>query len=67
MPTGTVKWFNEKKGYGFIRQDEGEDIFVHHSGINMAGFRVLHEGERVAYQLGKGKKGPAAVEVTKLV
>lgn len=67
MPTGTVKWFNEKKGYGFIRQDEGEDIFVHHSGINMAGFRVLQEGERVTYQLGKGKKGPAAVDVTKLV
>ncbi|MBU1169275.1 MAG: cold-shock protein [Proteobacteria bacterium] len=67
MPTGTVKWFNEKKGYGFIRQDEGEDIFVHHTAINMAGFKVLHEGERVSFQLGKGKKGPAAVEVVKLI
>jgi CspA family cold shock protein len=66
MPTGIVKWFNEKKGYGFIHQDEGEDIFVHHTGINMAGFRVLHEGERVTYQLGKGKKGPAAIDVTKV-
>jgi CspA family cold shock protein len=66
MPTGTVKWFNEKKGYGFIHQDEGEDVFVHHTGINMDGFKVLHEGERVKYQLGKGKKGPAAIEVTKI-
>lgn len=67
MPTGTVKWFNEKKGYGFIHQDEGEDLFVHYSGIKMDGFRVLHEGERVTYQLGKGKKGPAAVDVAKLI
>jgi CspA family cold shock protein len=66
MPTGIVKWFNEKKEYGFIHQDEGEDIFVHHTGINMAGFRVLHEGERVTYELGKGKKGPAAIDVTKV-
>lgn len=67
MPTGTVKWFNEKKGYGFIRQDEGEDIFVHHSAINMDGFKMLLEGERVSFQIGKGKKGTAAVEVTKLI
>jgi CspA family cold shock protein len=66
MPTGTVKWFNEKKGFGFIRQDEGEDVFVHHTGINMQGFKVLHEGDRVSYQLGKGKKGPAAIEVKKI-
>ncbi len=66
MPTGTVKWFNEKKGYGFIRQDEGDDVFVHHTGINMQGFKVLREGERVSYQLGKGKKGPAAIDVIKL-
>lgn len=66
MPTGTVKWFDEKKGFGFIHQDEGDDVFVHHTGIHMQGFKVLREGDRVSYQLGKGKKGPAAIDVTKI-
>jgi CspA family cold shock protein len=64
MATGTVKWFNEKKGYGFIEQEDGPDVFVHHSGINSAGFRTLNEGDRVTFTIEQGKKGPAAVNVT---
>ena len=64
MATGTVKWFNEKKGYGFIEQEDGPDVFVHHSGINAQGFRTLHEGDRVTFTVEQGKKGPAAVNVT---
>jgi CspA family cold shock protein len=60
MAEGTVKWFSEQKGYGFIEQDEGGDIFVHHSEINMEGFKTLSEGERVSFDVGEGKKGPAA-------
>jgi CspA family cold shock protein len=63
---GTVKWFSEQKGYGFIEQDEGGDIFVHHSEINMAGFRTLAEGDRVSFEVGEGTKGPAAKNVTKV-
>jgi len=63
---GTVKWFSEKKGYGFIEQDDGEDIFVHHSAINMPGFKNLHEGDRVRFEVGQGTKGPAAQNVTKV-
>ena len=63
---GTVKWFSEKKGYGFIEQDEGGDIFVHHSAINMPGFKILYEGDRVSFEVGEGTKGPAAQNVTKL-
>jgi cold shock protein len=63
---GTVKWFSERKGYGFIEQDEGGDIFVHHSAINMSGFRTLHEGDRVSFDGGEDNKGPAAENVTKL-
>ena len=63
---GTVKWFSEKKGYGFIEQDEGGDIFVHHSAINMPGFKILYEGDRVSFEVGQGTKGPAAQNVTKL-
>ena len=63
---GTVKWFSEKKGYGFIEQDEGGDIFVHHSAINMPGFKILYEGDRVSFDVGQGTKGPAAQNVTKL-
>ena len=66
MAEGTVKWFSERKGYGFIEQDEGGDIFVHHSAINMSGFRTLHEGDRVSFDVGEGNKGPAAENVAKL-
>lgn len=63
---GTVKWFSEKKGYGFIEQDEGGDIFVHHSAIDMPGFKILYEGDRVSFEVGQGTKGPAAQNVKKL-
>ena len=64
MANGVVKWFSEKKGYGFIEQEDGPDVFVHHSGINAQGFRTLHEGDRVTFTVEQGKKGPAAVNVT---
>ena len=63
--TGTVKWFNPEKGYGFIARDAGGDIFVHYSAITGAGFRVLEEGERVNFTVGEGRKGPAAQDVRK--
>ena len=61
---GTVKWFNPTKGFGFIEQDGGEDVFVHHSAINSEGYRTLEEGQRVEFTLGQGQKGPAAENVT---
>ncbi len=61
---GTVKWFNPTKGFGFIEQEGGQDVFVHHSAINSEGFRTLEEGQRVEFTLGQGKKGPAAENVT---
>ena len=64
MAKGIVKWFNEKKGYGFIEQEDGPDVFVHHSGINAAGFKTLNEGEQVRFDIEQGQKGPAAVNVT---
>ena len=64
MANGIVKWFNEKKGYGFIEQEDGPDVFVHHSGINAVGFKTLNEGEQVTFDIEQGKKGPAAVNVT---
>jgi len=64
MAEGTVKWFNEKKGYGFIEQENGEDVFVHHSGISGSGFKSLQEGDRVTFDIEKGQKGPAATNVT---
>lgn len=64
MATGTVKWFNESKGYGFIEQEEGRDVFVHHSGINATGFRTLNEGDRVTFDVQQGPKGPSAVNVS---
>jgi len=64
LAEGIVKWFNEKKGYGFIEQEEGPDIFVHHSGINATGFKTLREGEKVTFDIEEGKKGPAATNVT---
>ena len=66
VPEGTVKWFSDQKGYGFIEQDNGEDIFVHHSEIQDTGFRTLSEGQRVAFEVGEGRKGPAAQNVRKL-
>lgn len=65
MPTGTVKWFNDSKGYGFIKQDDGEDVFVHHSAIQMQGFRSLAEGDRVQFEVAQGPKGLQAANVTK--
>ena len=63
---GTIKWFNEKKGYGFIQQDDGPDIFVHYSSISGEGFKTLAEGERVQFDIEDGDKGPKAVNVTKI-
>jgi CspA family cold shock protein len=66
LPEGTVKWFNDRKGYGFIQKDEGGDLFVHHSAISMEGFRTLAEGERVSFEIEDGERGPAAKNVVKL-
>jgi cold shock protein len=64
VATGKVKWFNEKKGFGFIVPDDGSaDVFVHHSKITSEGFRTLKEGQAVEYDLGEGKKGPEATNV----
>ncbi len=64
MPNGTVKWFNVKKGYGFIIPDDGGDeLFIHHSNITAEGFRSLEEGQKVEYETGEGRKGPEAVNV----
>jgi CspA family cold shock protein len=64
--TGTVKWFSDQKGYGFISQDEGDDVFVHHSAIMSEGFRTLREGERVEFTIEQGQKGPAAANVRRI-
>jgi cold shock protein len=64
MANGTVKWFSEKKGFGFIENEDGTDVFVHHSGINATGFKTLNEGDKVTFTVEQGKKGPAAVNVT---
>jgi CspA family cold shock protein len=65
--TGTVKWFNSEKGFGFITRENGEkDVFVHHSAIQGGGFRTLNEGERVEFDVVQGQKGPAAENVTRL-
>ena len=66
MANGIVKWFSETKGYGFIEQEDGPDVFVHHSGINSEGFRTLNEGDQVTFEIEEGRKGPAAVNVTKV-
>ena len=64
MIEGTVKWFNDNKGFGFIEQENGDDVFVHHTAINSSGFKSLNEGDRVSFEIEQGQKGPAASNVT---
>ena len=66
MNKGTVKWFNNQKGYGFITDEEGKDVFVHYSGLNMEGFKTLDEGQEVEFDVIEGTKGPQAVNVNRL-
>ena len=66
MNKGTVKWFNNQKGYGFISDESGKDVFVHYSGLNMDGYKTLEEGPAVSFDIVDGEKGPQAVNVTKL-
>jgi len=65
LAEGTVKWFSEKKGYGFIEREEGRDVFVHYSSIDMPGFKVLTEGERVSFDIEDSDRGPVAKNVTR--
>jgi CspA family cold shock protein len=64
MANGSVKWFNSVKGYGFIEQENGPDVFVHHSAINASGFKSLNEGDKVTFDVEQGPKGPTAKKVT---
>ena len=64
MANGTVKWFSDKKGFGFIEQENGPDVFVHHSALNSSGFKSLREGDQVTFDVEQGEKGPSAANVT---
>ncbi len=66
MNKGTVKWFNNQKGYGFISDEQGKDIFVHYTGLKMDGFKSLEEGQSVTFDIVEGEKGPQATNVIKL-
>ncbi len=66
MATGTVKWFNDQKGYGFIEQENGPDLFVHYKEIMGEGFKTLYEGDKVSFEVKEGPKGPLATQVSKL-
>ena len=66
MSKGTVKWFNNQKGYGFISDEAGNDVFVHYTGLNMEGYKTLEEGQAVEYEVADGEKGPQAGNVVKL-
>ena len=66
MNKGTVKWFNNQKGYGFISDEAGNDVFVHYTGLNMEGYKTLEEGQAVEYEVTEGTKGPQAINVVRL-
>lgn len=66
MSKGTVKWFNNQKGYGFISDEAGNDVFVHYTGLNMEGYKTLEEGQEVEYEITEGEKGPQAINVVRL-
>lgn len=66
MAEGIVKWFNDRKGYGFIERDDGKDLFVHHSSIDMSGFRTLTEGDKVSFEVNESDRGPEAKNVKKI-
>lgn len=66
MAKGTIKWFNNQKGYGFICDENGSDIFVHYTGLNMEGFKTVKEGEEVEFEVSQGEKGPQAINVTRI-